>query len=487
MSRIMTGLLVAVLLFAGWLLTGGLFAGTAGAQSPSPAPPVPRPVVAVTSGGAYGETGTVGLTYPGASLSYVLAASTTFAPRTSPPILPPFAVLSTGALRLDGSASAAVVVPRAPQLAGVAFHMMAWVFDPGWKMWMPSDVCTWVIAHQSVRRMVPAMSTLPYTASDGHARALLPGGNVLLCGGSPGGCVPTFRNDAYVYDPVRKTATQVGKMTVARLNHAAATLPDGTVFIAGGDATMAATAELFDPKTSSFRSLGAVPIYLGGPFAVPIRDPGTGRPYVLLGGGWVSGGASDAAMLFDVTAGKVVTIARMGRKRMDAAVLAFPEFGAVLVTGGHDGAGHTWRDADLFHLPSRRFFSWGGLTAPRAGHVMVRLGVSHALVLGGGATQQGSRDLELFDVFNGQAALLPLKLAVARYRFGVAPLADGSLLIGGGNTYDAAYPGRTMEILTPQGPTVLRPIPAYSPRIDLQPLAGGAALAIGAGATYDFK
>jgi hypothetical protein len=396
-------------------------------------------------------------------------------------------VLSTGSLDTGGAAAIRLGVPNVPQLAGVAFYLMAWVHDPGWKTWMQSDVCTWVIAHRSARRFVQAATTLPYAASDGHARALLADGRVLFCGGSPGGCVPTLRTDAHVYDPVKKAVSKVGKMTGGRIHHAAVTLPDGTVFVAGGDATMAATAELYTPTTSSFRTLGSVPVYLSGSFMTPLRDPGTGRQYVLFGGGWTTGGASDAAVLFDVKAGKATTVARMSRKRMDAAVIPLPAFGAVLVTGGHDGQGNAWLDADLFHLPTRRFFAWGGLTAPRAGHVMLPLGPTHALVIGGGATRKGGRDIEVFDALTGRSVRLPQKLAVARYRFGVAPLASGGWLVAGGNTWEAAYPGRTAEILTPLGATVLRPIPAFSTGVDLQPLHAGGVLAIGAGTTYDLR
>lgn len=476
---------------ATWLLLAVFFwLGSTTAQPPNPAPPAPRPWVSVSAGGAHGETATVSLRFAGAGLTYVLAASPVYSPASTPPILPPIAILSVGLLLPDGTARVPIAVPRAPQLAGTRIHLMAWVHDNAWpsQAWLQSDVCTWVIAHQSARRFVPAMNTLSFSANDGHARALLADGRVLFCGGRYSGGIPQSRLDAQVYDPVRKTATTVANMTTGRCGHVAVPLPDGTVLVVGGDTNiLTPTAELYDPQTSSFRSLGAVPTYLSSPYAVSIRDPASARPYVLIGGGFGVGDVSDLATLWDVTAGKVAALVQMGRKRMDAAAVALPGFGAVLVTGGSDGNGRHRRDAELFLLPARKFFPWGGLTTPRAGHAMVRLDASHALVLGGGPTSQGSADLEVFDAFTGKSVLLPLRMAVARYRFGVVTLADGSLLIAGGNSYAAALPGRTPEIVTVFGSTVLRPIPEFSPLIELQALASGGVIAIGGGATFDLQ
>ena len=472
----------------GFLLAISFWLGSATAQPPNPAPPIPRPWVSVSAGGAHGETATVSLRYSSASSPYVLAASAVYAPNSVPPILPPIAVLAVGSLLLDGTAKVPIAVPRAPQLAGARFHLMAWVYDSGWQSWMQSDVCTWVIAHQSARRFVAAMNSLAFSGNDGHARSLLADGRVLFCGGRLSAGIPQPRLDAQVYDPVSKTATTVANMTTGRCGHVAVPLPDGTVLVVGGDSNvMTPTAELFDPQTSSFRSLGAVPISLTSPYAVSVRDPATAGLFVLIGGGWGVNNVSDLAMLWEVSAGKVVASVQMGRPRVDAAAIALPGFGAVLVTGGSDGNGRHRRDAELFFLPARKFLPWGGLTTPRAGHSMVRLDTSHVLLLGGGPTQQGSPDLEVFDVFTGTSLLLPLGMAVPRYRFGVVTLADGSLLIAGGNTREAAYPGRTPEILTVSGSTVLRPIPEFSPLIELQPLASGGVIAIGGGATFDLK
>jgi hypothetical protein len=85
-----------------------------------------------------------------------------------------------------------------------------------------------------------------------HSATLLPDGRVLVTGGLGDAT-------AEVYDPVTSSFTPTGSMLVARALHTATLLPNGTVLIAGGDrfgniptGGATATAEIYDPPKGSF-------------------------------------------------------------------------------------------------------------------------------------------------------------------------------------------------------------------------------------------
>ena len=96
----------------------------------------------------------------------------------------------------------------------------------------------------------------------GHTATLLPDGRVLVAGGFtrlPGPPSVSATNTAEVFDPRTSTFSSVGNMTTVRYEHSATLLPDGRVLIAGGaDATghFSLAAELFDPPTGTFSPTG---------------------------------------------------------------------------------------------------------------------------------------------------------------------------------------------------------------------------------------
>ncbi len=86
-----------------------------------------------------------------------------------------------------------------------------------------------------------------------HTASLLPGGKVLIVGGSDG-TAPL--DSAEIYDPAAGVFYGVGAMGAARTGHTASILPGGEVFVAGGRSDHhLSTAEIFDPGTESFEAL----------------------------------------------------------------------------------------------------------------------------------------------------------------------------------------------------------------------------------------
>lgn len=102
---------------------------------------------------------------------------------------------------------------------------------------------------------------------EGQTATLLRDGRVLIAGGGNDVDVPqTFDTVVYssaeIYDPTTRKLSSTDSMTAPRSGAAAAILPDGRVFIAGGegaDQLPAATADIYDPQTGTFTSTTPLP------------------------------------------------------------------------------------------------------------------------------------------------------------------------------------------------------------------------------------
>jgi len=459
-----------------------------GARTEACAPPIPMPEVWFSAGGAIGETAVLNIHYPGQNLPFVLAYSHSFrSVNPWPPLMPPITVLSTGNLDSLGNATYKLAVPPMKSLIGTPVYFCAAVNS---NSWFYSQLCTWLIAPNISRRFVQASPSkpIPYNPGDGHARATLADGTILFCGGMVGGGIPNTRKDAYIYDPVMGTCVQVADMASQRYGHVCTALGDGTALVVGGDWNVSPTAELYDPTRKSWISLGAVPHYLSYPTATLVRDPWTRRESVLVAGGMdnSSSNYSAKAMLYDVQNRKFTSLPGMVKPRIHAAAMAFP-FGAVLITGGMDTQTHVLADAEVFLLSTRKFHAWGTMTHPRYGHAMVPVGMTHALILGGGDRNGQFKDMELFDGLNLTSLKWSMRLIRARIFFNPVMQPDGSIVIAGGGISNTGYPGRVPELLAGGVSTILRPIAEQETLVTLQGLNGGGALALGRQSIHHFK
>jgi hypothetical protein len=126
-----------------------------------------------------------------------------------------------------------------------------------------------------------------------HTATLLPNGKVLIAGGTDGGATAS----AELYDPITSTYTPTGSMIAKRYDHRATLLPNGKVLIAGGyDSTLPggadslASAELYDPATGTFTATGSMSVERYSPTATLLPN---GKVLIAGGVSFLPGGGGN--------------------------------------------------------------------------------------------------------------------------------------------------------------------------------------------------
>ncbi len=184
-------------------------------------------------------------------------------------------------------------------------------------------------------------------ARDAHTATLLPNGKVLVAGGLGSSVVLA---SAELYDPSFGTWTTTGSMNMARVEHTATLLPNGKVLVAGGVSSTGgvtgcclASAELYDPSTSSWTFTGSM---------TGARELHTAtllpNGKVLVAGGFSSSGAPLAsAELYDPSLGTWTTTGSLSVARAGHTATLLPN-GQVLVAGGQSSTGISTASAELY-------------------------------------------------------------------------------------------------------------------------------------------
>lgn len=299
------------------------------------------------------------------------------------------------------------------------------------------------------------------TARRGAAAAVvLANGRVLLAGGVAGA---NLLASAELYDPSTGQWTATGSMTMPRLGDTLTLLANGDVLAAGGTTTggqqgtgagqtisPTATAEIYDPGTGRWTATGSMTTARFEASATPLSD---GRVLIAggLGGPGVSGGALGlqypplkSAEIYDPAVGAFTGAGRMADGRANQVAARLPD-GSVLVAGGSGGA-----DGNLALSTAERFDPGTGAWTSTASMTYARTGASAAtladgsvLVAGGESVDQGTRrslsSAELFEPGGGGAWRSAGNMACARSGLGAEVLGDRSVLEVAGDT---ATPGQ---------------------------------------------
>ena len=233
------------------------------------------------------------------------------------------------------------------------------------------------------------------------------------------------------------TIVAAGNTVERRFSHTATLLPSGKVLIAGGMAQNGVfnpTAETYDPSTQRFTSAGRM-----------ISQRAYGSTAALLPNGKVliAGGSSAqcgtacylrTAEIFDPASGKFTPTGDMGQGRAVIVSAVLPN-GDVLVVGGSEPPDSApFATAELYHPDSGKFSPTGSMQASRDVLAAVMLRNGRVLVIGkisgsGDVIQQATA--EIYDPATGKFTATG-KMRVPRTKLGAALMADGRVLVAGG-------------------------------------------------------
>jgi len=305
---------------------------------------------------------------------------------------------------------------------------------------LPTPTVT--IASPSTSRPSPAVVATPSpgqfaltgsmaTGRDAPTAALLQDGKVLVvCGTSDG--------SAELYDAASGTFDETGALTAIRTTGATATaLRNGRVLVTGGnDRTMAqplASAELYEPSGGTFTATGSMHSARAENAAVLLGD---GRVLVL-GGLDAAGTPLASAELYDPTSGKFTPTGSMHYPRLSPAAAVLRD-GRVLVVGGSGSGGVGDRapsTAELYDPAAGKFVLTGSPKAARhSGQTGTLLADGRVLVAGGNGSDTQEIPLktaELYDPASGTFAATG-SMAIPRDGHSATALRSGEVLVVGG-------------------------------------------------------
>jgi hypothetical protein len=269
------------------------------------------------------------------------------------------------------------------------------------------------------------------TGRAAHQAAMLPSGRVLITGGCAGdGCAP-FHRSTEIFDPSDRTFRSAAPMAVPRASHTATPLQDGRVLVAGGCSGRGATAnaEIYDEESERWAPVGEMTEPRCSHVAVPLVD---GRVFVMGGG---HGRLPDlrSAEIFDPATS---TFASLGGMRGNHYLATRLADGRVLLTGGQGVGGEVLASAELFDPASDTFEPTGDMTTARVKHAAAVLPDGRVLVIGG-SDQRGYdgrfSSTEIYDPETGSFSPGPgLRYGRHKIRDAVAALPSGAIIVAGG-------------------------------------------------------
>jgi N-acetylneuraminic acid mutarotase len=268
-----------------------------------------------------------------------------------------------------------------------------------------------------------------------HTATLLPDGKVLVAGGFAGD--ENSLASAEVFDPATSTFASAGNMNATRAGHTATLLPNRKVLIAGGyNGSYLESAELYDPATRAFTPTGRMVTARSGHVATLLNN---GK--VLLAGGVGTGWTFLAdAELYDPTTNTFTATGGMTTARESHTATLLND-GRVLITGGHKGrrpAITIYSSAEIYNPASGTFSSTGNLTVRRHKHDATLLAEGRVLIIGGSDERDGRggsayRNAEVFNLATATFTAVG-NMNASRYKLQgtTVLLKNGRVLIAGG-------------------------------------------------------
>lgn len=272
----------------------------------------------------------------------------------------------------------------------------------------------------------------------------LPDGRLLATGGcSASVCsgdltLPACRtvvSAAEALDLPTRTWSRLGDANLRAFLHVHATLPDGSILVAGGCANPDCTAvsvlaDVWDVGIDAFRALPDLAIAQAGMVSAALPD---GR--VLAAGGCDAAGCSTDAVAFDPGTETWLARAPMTVARGRAAVQALLD-GRVLAVGGCTSilCASTLASAELYDPARDAWEPTGDMATARGGHFSARLLDGRVLVGGGCEDQRCARVLASVEIFDPATGAFTPTGALQQPRVGAVAvtLPDGSVMVNQG-------------------------------------------------------
>lgn len=237
---------------------------------------------------------------------------------------------------------------------------------------------------------------------------------------------------------------------VARVDFAAARLADGSVLVAGGapPADVGPSSERYDPLADAWNITGDLGQERFGGVLTALPD---GRA-LLTGGSPAPNVVAHTVELFDTATGTWRLASAMVQARRNHAAVLLAD-GRVLVAGGvtDDGRPIVTAVTEVYDPATDRWTRVGDLRMPRYLATATRLPDGRVLLAGGFTSSQNhtpTRAVELFDPATGRwSAADPLR--VARASHSMTMLADGRILVAGGEAQPQDAVTETTETWSP--------------------------------------
>jgi len=309
-----------------------------------------------------------------------------------------------------------------------------------------------------VQLAAPAISTSSLgIARESHTATLLPNGKLLVAGGrnNRSGDANGALRSVEIYDPATGKWSDAPPLNVARFDHIALLLRDGTVLVAGGRNVggYLDSVEIYDPVGAKW-TLNTNKLNVARGKATATLLPLTSLPtsgLVLLAGGENGGGVLKETELYDPVGKKWTLAGSLSKARSEHTATLLPN-GRVLVIGGSDNSLNSLKSAETF---DPRLASWSDVRATmnvaRRQHTATLLGDGSVLVAAG---FDGLASLNSSELFSSLKQLwMPVSATMNEKRRGhtATLLQNGQLFIAGG--FDGSAALKTSEIYNPANKT----------------------------------
>jgi hypothetical protein len=277
-------------------------------------------------------------------------------------------------------------------------------------------------------------------ARDQHTATELKDGSVLITGGwSPGQNTP--RADAEIFDPATGTSEEVDPMRLGRVGHRATLLPDGRVLVTGGDLyifTPTPIAEIFDPETGRWSVAGLMtqPRYDHTAVLLPTGE-------VLLAGGGGTTRSPNSAEIFDPKLGVFRPTLDLPGSFLWHGSTQMAD-GRVLLAGGGNG-----RAAAIYDPITSTWSATPPMSTTRYWPEASLLNDGRVLVTGGFQAGDYKASTEIFDPRTGEWSAAG-EMVRGRTQHTATTLPDGRVVVvGGRNVTELPFHFNSTEIYDP--------------------------------------